>query len=113
MTFENMTRRGFLATVAGAALALLSFNALAQSAEDLRATGAAGERWDGYLEARDSSASAAVEKINAERRKVYQQRAGQQGVSAEDVGKVYAKQIFTKLPSGSWFKQANGSWVQK
>jgi len=47
MTFENLTRRGFLATVAGAALALLSCNALAQSAEDLRATGAAGERWDG------------------------------------------------------------------
>lgn len=113
MTIENITRRAFLTLVAGAALSMMSVPAFAQSADELRASGAAGERWDGYLEARESSAKVAVDAINAERRKVYQQRAKQQGVSAEEVGKVYAEQIFGSLPAGSWFKQANGQWVQK
>lgn len=113
MTLENMTRRAFLALVTGAAMVLLAGPAFAQSADALRASGAAGERWDGYLEAREASAKAAVETINAERRKVYAQRAIQQGVSPEEVGKVYAEQIFAGMPAGSWFKQANGQWVQK
>lgn len=113
MTIDTLTRRGFLALCLGATLALTAGPVHAQSADQLRATGAAGERWDGYMEARDPAAKAAVDAINAERRKVYQDRARQQGVSAEEVGKVYAEQIFESLPTGSWFKQANGQWIQK
>lgn len=113
MNIENTTRRGFLTLIAAVGLSMLSLPAFAQSADALRASGAAGERWDGYLEAREPSARAAVDAINAERRRVYEQRAAQQGVSAEEVGKVYAEQIFASLPQGSWFKQANGQWVRK
>ena len=50
---------------------------------------------------------------NAERRALYEKRAAEQGVDAAAVGKVYAKQIYAKLASGAWFKQPDGTWVQK
>ncbi|MGO1118359.1 YdbL family protein [Rhodovibrionaceae bacterium A322] len=118
MTAQLFTRRRFLAfglTVsAGLVLASsLSAPAFAQSADNLRSSGQAGERFDGYMEARDGSAKAAVAKINQQRKAVYEKRAKQQGVSVDQVGKVYAEQIFNKLPKGAWFKQANGQWIQK
>jgi uncharacterized protein YdbL (DUF1318 family) len=107
-------RRFFLASLTLAAVtAGLALPALAQTAESLRASGAAGERFDGYMEARDGSARGAVTAINAERRRVYEQRAAQDGVSPDQVGRVYAKQIYQRLPTGAWFKAENGQWSQK
>jgi len=113
MNLTNITRRVFLVVTLAAGLTLAAPYGFAQSAESLRASGQAGERWDGYLEARDPSARTEVDQINAQRKELYTQRASQQGISVEEVGKVYAQQIFDKLPKGSWFKQPNGQWVQK
>ena len=109
------SRRRILSLLTLACCLTLALPAIghAASADALRAAGKAGERFDGYLEARDPSAAADVTTINAERRALYEKRAAEQGVDAAAVGKVYAKQIYAKLASGAWFKQPDGTWVQK
>jgi uncharacterized protein YdbL (DUF1318 family) len=86
---------------------------LAQSLDELRASGALGERFDGYAQALQSSAAGMVEQVNAKRRQIYAQRASQEGVSADQIGRVYARQILAKAPPGTKFLQENGSWITK
>ena len=110
-------RRQFL-MAAGAlvlAAAVLPYPVSAQSLDSLRASGAVGERFDGYAEARsnDATARSVVRQVNGERRKIYQRRAAEQGVAVEQVGRVYAEQIFRRAPSGTYFLQENGQWTQK
>lgn len=116
------SRRKFLLfgglAVAASAVGL-TFNckiARADQLDDLRQSGAIGERFDGLLVVRDSgnaSAKSVAAQVNGQRKEIYASRATQQGVSAEDVGKVYAAQILEKAPAGTWFQRADGSWVQK
>lgn len=90
--------------------------AKADQLDDLRKSGAVGERFDGYLVVRDrgnAAANSLAAQVNAQRKQIYESRAAQQGVSAEEVGKVYAAQIFQKAPAGTWFQRSDGSWVQK
>ncbi len=86
--------------------------ALAASLEELRASGAIGESSTGYVVARDSSARSQADTINAQRREIYQQKAAAQGVSVDQVGKVYAQELFKTLPGGTWI-QVNGQWTKK
>lgn len=95
------------------ALGLSAPPVLAQSLDELRASGAVGERYDGYAQVLQSSAAAVVEQVNAKRRQIYAQRASQEGVSADKIGRVYARQIFGKAPRGTKFLQENGSWITK
>ena len=87
--------------------------AWAASLQDLRASGALGESASGYAVARDPSATAEVASINKERKAVYTKKAAAQGVSIDQVGKVYAKQIFKKVPAGTWLQNQQGQWLQK
>ena len=90
--------------------------AQAQSLDALRASGAIGEKWDGYVVVRDAGAAgatAAAQKVNAERKKLYTKRAQADGATPAQVGQVYAKQIFNQVPKGTWFQQKNGQWKQK
>lgn len=84
--------------------------ATAQSLDQMRSSGAVGERYDGLLEARDAGASAYVARVNAERRKIYEDAASKQGVSVQQVGQVYAKEIMKKAPAGTWFLGPDGQW---
>lgn len=116
-----MSRRLFLAGIAATGLAAGLFGpallgagaALAQTPEELLRAGTAGERWDGYMEARDGAAAAAVAEINAKRRQVYQARAAEQGVPAAEVAKVYAQEIIARAPPGSWILRPGGDWTRK
>ena len=87
--------------------------AWAGSLQDLRASGALGESASGYAVARDSSATAEVVSINKKRKAVYAKKAAAQGVSIDQVAKAYAKQIFKKLPAGTWIQNQQGKWSQK
>lgn len=87
--------------------------AAAQSLDALRASGAVGERYDGYAEARQSSAAATVQQVNAKRQQIYKKRAAEQGISAAQVGRIYAREIMGKAPSGTFFLNENGSWTRK
>lgn len=91
--------------------------AIAQSLDALRKSGVVGERYDGYLVLRQANAPADVRslvtQVNAKRKKIYEERAKQQNVPADQVGQVYAKEIFQSAPSGTWFLGADGRWVKK
>jgi len=87
--------------------------AWAGSLQDLRASGALGESASGYAVARDASAKAEVAAINKKRKAVYAKKAAAQGVSIDQVGKVYAKEIFKKVPVGTWIQNQQGKWIKK
>jgi uncharacterized protein YdbL (DUF1318 family) len=87
--------------------------AWAGSLQDLRASGALGESASGYAVARDSSATAEVAAINKKRKAVYAKKAAAQGVGIDQVGKVYAKEIFKQVPAGTWIQNQQGKWSQK
>jgi uncharacterized protein YdbL (DUF1318 family) len=110
-------RAVFLVAFAALGLSLWVATADAQSLDSLRASGVVGERYDGYLVLRESdapaSARATVEQVNEKRRQIYAERAAQQGVPADQVGRVYARQIFQEAPTGTWFLDESGKWVQK
>jgi len=110
------SRRGGLVLVASLLLLVLAPAANAQTLDELRASGAVGERYDGYVVVRDSKAAGAnsvAKEVNAKRKSLYEERAAAQGVTPEDVGRVYAGQIMKQAPGGTWFLDANGNWQQK
>ncbi|MDX1423653.1 MAG: YdbL family protein [Kiloniellales bacterium] len=109
-------RLGGLAFVVSLALALLAPAAMAQSLDELRASGAIGERYDGYVVVRDPSAAGAAKvakEVNAKRKSLYEERAAAEGVTPADIGGVYAGEIMKQAPGGTWFLGANGNWRQK
>jgi uncharacterized protein YdbL (DUF1318 family) len=118
-----MQRRSFFrltflaaATAALVLVLVLGLNApqaSAQSLDDLRASGAVGERFDGYAQALQSSAAGTVDQVNAKRRQIYADRAASEGVPPDQIGRVYAKQIFSSAPPGTKFLQENGAWITK
>ena len=126
-TSDTPNRRSFLklsgglatgAAVLGLAAALLPGRALAEPLDDLRNKGVVGERVDGYAEIRKPGEATAeirqtVTDINAKREAFYKKKAAEQGVDPNAIGKIYAKAILDKAPSGWWFKTADGSWKQK
>ena len=87
--------------------------ARADQLDDLRASGAVGEAYDGFARARNASAAEFVKNLNEQRRAIYVKRAKSEGVSVDQVGRVYAAQIIKKAPKGTWLLGENGKWTQK
>ena len=110
-TFFRLTFLAVATLVLG--LSLSGPPALAQSLDQLRASGAVGERFDGYAQALQSGAAGTVDQVNGKRRQIYAQRAASEGASPDQIGRVYAKQIFAKAPPGTKFLQENGAWITK
>ncbi|MBL0010389.1 MAG: YdbL family protein [Nitrosomonas sp.] len=94
------------------ALTLCIAPAWADALDNLRASGAIGETYEGYVVARDASAQAEADAINAKRKAIYQEKAAAQGIDIEQVGKVYAAEIIRKVPAGTWI-QIDGQWRKK
>ena len=111
----KMTVKKPLAGISGAillALALCATPAWADALDNLRASGAIGETYEGYVVAREASAQAETDAINAKRKAIYQEKAAAQGIDIEQVGKVYAAEIIRKVPAGTWI-QIDGQWRKK
>lgn len=112
-----MTRRWFslfsLLALVAVALPLLAAPVAAQSLDELRAAGKVGERYDGFAVARDPSVADLVKDINAKRREIYQQQASKQGVPQDQVGAVYAGEIFQQVPVGTWILTPDGEWRRR
>lgn len=112
-------RRQFITFLAVSLFAVMfeSLPAAAQSLDELRASGVVGERYDGLAVVRDAGASAQVRSlvagVNAKRRQIYAKRAAEQSVPADQVGRVYAEEIFRNAPPGTWFLGEDGRWVKK
>jgi uncharacterized protein YdbL (DUF1318 family) len=119
----SSSRRYFtrFALIGLVALLLSAVGAIAPAKADdaqlnsLRAQGVIAERFDGYVMVKNNAggAQAVVDRVNAERRAIYEARAKEQGVTAAEVGQVYAGQIIQKAPKGTWFLAADGSWTQR
>jgi uncharacterized protein YdbL (DUF1318 family) len=93
-----------------------SSQAIAQSLDAARASGMIGERYDGYAVARGTATPAMrnlVASVNSQRRKIYAQRAREQKISADKVGKLYAVKIVAKAPKGTWIQSQSGAWKRK
>ena len=81
-----------------------------------RAAGTVGERYDGFAHVRGAASPdivALVNKTNAERRALYEQRAKNEGVPLDAIEKIYAGQIMQSAPPGTWFLSQNGQWTRK
>ena len=106
-------RRHFLTALAAAILLPAAAALGADDLNALRRSGAVGERYDGFLVARDGGARATVDSINAQRRRIYEKRAKEAGVPLDQIGRVYAEQIMKDAPGGTYFLQESGQWVRK
>ncbi len=105
-------------TVAFAALFATPGPARADARLDAyRADGVIAERFDGYVEIRDSNAPgearALVADVNAKRRALYTQRADESNVPVAEVGKVFANKIVETAPSGTYFRRPGGDYVRR
>ncbi len=93
----------------------LASQAFAMDLSQARAQGLVGETLDGYIAAVTASAeaNAVVSDINARRREEYAKISKDNGQPVAVVGKVAAERIIGGLPSGSYYKSADGSWKRK
>ncbi|MCD6073833.1 MAG: hypothetical protein K0Q70_716 [Rhodospirillales bacterium] len=111
--------RFFSIFVAGLLLLTGTAAALAQSQilDGPRRAGTIGERFDGYAVVRSQAESVTlaplVGSVNAERRKVYSERAHAENVPVDQIGRVYAAEIFRNAPAGTWFLRDDGQWTRK
>jgi hypothetical protein len=92
--------------------------ASADGLDAARAAGLLGERPDGYVDTVTPNPTPDIVKlkddINAQRRKVYEQLAGQKGVPVEEVAALAAeKTISQKLQPGWYYMDSSGQWVKK
>lgn len=75
-----------------------------------------GERYDGYVVARDASVPATAAdiaaRVNAERMALYEKRAKEENVPVAAVGAIYASEILKSAPKGTSFLDATGKWTQ-
>ncbi len=80
-----------------------------------RASGAVGERFDGFATVRSGGADVQqlVDQVNADRRKVYEGVAAKESSSVDAVGRIYAARIIASAPAGTYFLDENGNWQQK
>jgi len=117
--FSRPARRVVLALSLALLLSAVGLAAVAQNRtlDAPRSAGTVGERYDGYAVVRDPAQAASlapvVDQVNAERRKIYAQRAAADGVPIDQIGRIYAAEILKSAPAGTWFLQESGQWVRK
>ena len=114
----SKSRRLVLSGLAGLAALVLFCSlplspAAAESLAQLHASGAVGERFDGFAVARDPAYAGFVDNVNAQRAEVYKNAAAKNNADAKEVGKVYAQTIMQKAPKGTWLLGPNNKWKQK
>ncbi|MBL28100.1 MAG: hypothetical protein CMM50_11200 [Rhodospirillaceae bacterium] len=89
----------------------------ADSARDAKASGAVGERLDGYLgyvtDKVPASVVSIVEDVNAKRRIAYQKIASQTGQDLSKVEAVAGSKLIAGAGKGEWVMNAAGAWVQR
>ena len=117
--FSRPARRVVLALSLALLLSAVGLAAVAQNRtlDAPRSAGTVGERYDGYAVVRDPAQAATlapvVDQVNAERRKLYTQRAASDGVPVDQIGRIYAAEILKSAPAGTWFLQESGQWTRK
>lgn len=123
---QQMTFRKIM--IAASAVALLAVGAVATTAmaqtteqkamiDAAKAQGTVGEQADGYVGVRTTANAelrAAIEATNSGRRAVYANSAAQAGTTTEiAAARMFETQLFARVSSGQWYKNAAGQWVQR
>jgi uncharacterized protein YdbL (DUF1318 family) len=84
--------------------------------EQAKEDGVIGEQANGYLGFVKGSGPADIKKamneVNSQRKKVYQESAAKKGTDAKTFAAVVGKRQMDKEPKGRWIKTDKG-WVQK
>ena len=82
-----------------------------------RSDGVIAERFDGYVEIRDSSAPsdarALVEDVNARRRALYSPRDDESPVPVAEAPNAVSNKIVKTAPPGTYFRRPGGDYVRK
>jgi uncharacterized protein len=94
-------------------LATLAFPAAALELSDARASGAVGEKSDGYVTALKPEASALAAEVNAKRKAKYAEISKQNGQPVDVVAKLAYPQIVSGLPAGAKYQDSSGAWKTK
>ena len=114
---SSRARRATWGVVVALLLAIAPAGAGAQSLDQLRSEGVVGERYDGFAVVRSASAPSGVHafvaEVNDKRRRIYEESAAQEKVPVGQVGRVYAKELYERLPPGAWFLDEAGKWMKK
>lgn len=86
------------------------------SLDAARATGAVGERFDGYLgiaEPVPAAVQSQVSRINIQRRSLYSNLAASKGVSPSDVGVTAGCQLLARITVGQRYMLGDGKWRRR
>ena len=81
-----------------------------------RASGAVGERYDGYLGVAATVSQAVrsqVASINLQRRQLYSNLAASKGVSPQEVGITAGCQLLPRVPVGQTYMLGDGAWRRR
>ncbi|WP_421739749.1 YdbL family protein [Caulobacter sp.] len=118
-----MIRKTLTAVAIGLSLAAVGVGAAsAQSAaakaavDAAKAAGTVGEQADGYLgivAGGDAALRASVAEINTGRAAAYKDIAAKTGVTPEAAGQATAKQLYSRLAPGQYWKPLDGGWMKK
>ncbi|PVM85808.1 YdbL family protein [Caulobacter endophyticus] len=118
MIRKTMTVLAIAAALGAVAAApVMAQSAAAKAAVDAaKSAGAVGEQADGFLgivSGGDADLRAAVAEINTGRAAVYKDTAAKTGVTADAAGQATAKQLYSRLAAGQYWKPLGGGWVKK
>ena len=106
-----------LSLAAAGAGAALAQSAAAKAAVDAgKSAGTVGEQADGFLgivAGGDASLRASVAEINTGRAGAYKDIAAKTGVTPEAAGQATAKQLYSRLAPGQYWKPLDGGWMKK
>src|ERR1043166_6833385 len=99
-------------------LLLFARPAVAQTpaVEAARASGAVGERYDGYLGvvgAVSGAVQSQVATLNIQRRSLYSSLAARKGVSPQDVGVTAGCQLLARVGVGEAYMWPDGAWRRR
>ena len=102
--------------IAAALLLAAPAAALTPAVDAARATGAIGERYDGYLGVAAPVSAAVrnqVASINIQRRTLYSNLAAKRGASPQDVGITAGCQLLSRVAVGQSYMLGDGEWRRR
>lgn len=107
----NLRRLGILLGV----IMCLTAPAYALNLQEARASGAVGEKSDGYVAARKDEAEvqALVAEVNTKRQQEYARISKENNQSVDVVAKLAAAQIINGLAPGVYYQAPDGIWKQR
>lgn len=115
--FSMISRRAVLGVTVALGLLLGAGPLAALSLSEAKSGGLVGERRDGYLGTVTGNPSAEVralvDKINAERRRLYDEVAASNGTSRSAVEALAGQKLINKAAAGSYVMDASGGWRKK